>query len=82
MNFKRREHENRSIGKFSNIEKNQIIKYKKYKFLINVGGGLGVVSGDNIRKLPHPLKMLKIKNRIKYSKIFFIDFSRPPRVKF
>ena len=54
MNFKKKENENRAISKFSNIEKNQIIKYKKCKFLINVGGGVGVVSEDNIRKLPNP----------------------------
>ena len=72
MNFKKRENENRKNSKFSNIEKNQIIKNKKSKFLINVGGGVGVVSGDNIRKLPQPLKMLKLRNRIKYSKIFYI----------
>ena len=57
MNFKKRENENRKNSKFSNIEKNQIIKNKKSKFLINVGGGVGVVSGDNIRKLPHPHKI-------------------------
>ena len=66
MNFKRRENVNRSISKFFNIVKNQIIKYKKSKFLINVGGGLGVVSEDNIRKHPQPFKMIKMRNRIKY----------------
>ena len=72
MSFKKREHENRPISKFINTEKNHIIKYKKSKFLINVVGGLGVVSEDNIRKLPQPLKMLIKRNRIKYYKIFFI----------
>ena len=66
MSFKKREHENRQISKIINIEKNQIIKYKKCKFLINVGGGLGVVSEDNIRKHPQPFKMIKMRNRIKY----------------
>ena len=60
MNFKKREHENRTISKFFKIEKKSFIKYKKCKFLINVGGGLGGVSGDNIRKLPQPLKMSMI----------------------
>ena len=46
MSFKKREHENRPISKFINTEKNHIIKYKKSKFLINEGGGLGVVSED------------------------------------
>ena len=32
MKFKKRENENRTIGKFSNLEKNQIIKYKKVNF--------------------------------------------------
>ena len=82
MNFKKREHENRSNSKFLNIEKNPIIKYKKSKFLINEGGGLGVVSEDNIRELPQSLKMLMKRNRIKYYKIFFIYFSRPPIIKF
>ena len=54
MNFKKREHENRTISKFLNIEKNPNIKYKKCKFLINVVGGEGGFSEDNIRKLPHP----------------------------
>ena len=66
MNFKKRENENRPISKFSKIVKNPNIKYKKCKFLINLGGGLGVVSGDNIRKLPQPLKMLMKRNGIKY----------------
>ena len=58
MNFKKRENVNRSNTKFLYIEKNPNIKYKKCNFLINVGGGLGVVSEDNIRKLPQPQKML------------------------
>jgi len=41
MNFKKREHENRSISKFFNIEKNPNIKNKKCKFLINQGGAGG-----------------------------------------
>jgi len=57
MNFKKREHVNRSNSKFLNIEKKRNIKNKKCKFLINEGGGVGVVSEDNIRKLPQPLKM-------------------------
>ena len=65
MNFKNMEHENRSISKFWNIEKNPIIKYKKCKILINVVGGEGVVSEDNIRKLPQPLKMINIKKQDK-----------------
>lgn len=72
MNFKKREHENHSNSKFSKIEKNPNIKNKKCKFLINEVGGLGVVSEDNIRKLPQPLKMLMRRNRIKYYKIFYI----------
>ena len=56
MKFKKRENENRSNSKFFNIENNPIIKYKNFKFLINVVGGEGVVSGDNIRKLPQPPK--------------------------
>ena len=56
MKFKKRENENRANSKFLNIEKNQNIKYNNCKFLINVVGGEGVVSGDNIRKLPQPLK--------------------------
>ena len=55
MNFKKRENENRSISKFLEHRKNPNIKYKKSKFLINVGGGVGVVSEDNIRKLPPPV---------------------------
>ena len=66
MNIKKRENENRLISKFYRHGKNPNIKYKKCKFLINVVGGEGVVSGDNIRKLPHPLKRQNIKNRIKY----------------
>ena len=54
MSFKKREHENRPISKFINTEKNPNINNKKCKFLINEGGGLGVVSEDNIRKLPQP----------------------------
>ena len=80
MNFKRRENVNRSISKFFNIVKNQIIKYKKCKNLINVGGGLGGVSEDNIRKHPLPFKMIKMRNRIKYYKFFFLNYSRPPRL--
>lgn len=57
MNFKKREHVNRSNSKFLNIEKKPNLKYKKYNFLINEGGGVGVVSEDNIRKLLQPLKI-------------------------
>ena len=32
MKFKKKENENRTIGKFSNIEKNQFIKYKNVNF--------------------------------------------------
>ena len=78
MNFKKREHENRSISKFSNIEKNQILKYKNSKFLINVGGGEGVVSGDNIRKLPPTPKNVKDKKQDKILKNFFYRFFQTP----
>ena len=66
MNFKKRENENRLISKFYGHGKNPNIKYKKCKFLINVVGGEGVVSEDNIRKHPQPFKMIKMRNRIKY----------------
>ena len=56
MNFKRREHENRSIGKFSNVEKNPNTKYKKCKFLINVVGGWGVFPKIILGNSPTPKK--------------------------
>ena len=57
MNFKKSEHENRKNSKFLEHGKIPNIKNKKCKFLINVVGGWGGFSEDNIKKLPQPLKM-------------------------
>ena len=54
MNFKKREHENRSTSKFLNIEKNPIIKNKKCKFLINEVGGWGGFPEIILENSPNP----------------------------
>ena len=56
MNFKKREHENRSISKFSNIEINPNINNKKSKFLINEVGGWGGFPKIILENSPNPKK--------------------------
>ena len=56
MNFKKREHENRSISKFSNIGKNPKINNKKSKFLINEVGVWGWFPEIILENSPNPKK--------------------------
>ena len=58
MNFKKREHENRSNSKFLEHGKNPNIKYKKCKFLINEVGVWGwfIKRFKNKKKIQSPLK--------------------------
>ena len=77
MNFKKKEHENRLISKFFNIEKNPNIKNKKCKFLINDVGVWGwfpkIILGH-----PSPPKNIKEMKQDKILKNFFyIKFQTP-----